>query len=31
MHFKCDDIGNLTEYIECKIEKAQTSGAIKIT
>jgi len=30
-HFECDDLGNMTEYIGCKIERSNTSRAIKIT
>ncbi|KAL7464316.1 hypothetical protein ACHAXS_008470, partial [Conticribra weissflogii] len=30
-HFECDDLGNMTEYIGCKIERSKTSRAIKIT
>ncbi len=30
-HFKCNDIGNIAEYIRYKIEKGATTRAIKIT
>ncbi|KAL7460684.1 hypothetical protein ACHAXS_001130 [Conticribra weissflogii] len=30
-HFECNDLGNMMEYIGCKIERSKTSRAIKIT
>ncbi len=29
-HFECDDLGNMTEYIGCKIERSDSTRAIKI-
>ncbi len=30
-HFECDNLGNMTQYIGCKIARSNTSRAIKIT
>ncbi len=29
-HFECNDLGNMTEYIGCKIERSNTTRAFKI-
>ncbi len=30
-HFECDDIGNLSEHIGCKIDRDQKKNSIRIT